>query len=77
MQQAYTKTTWRLFWVATIVFFLSGSTGLAYQVIWFKRFAHVLTCQDCDNERDTIRLPQSSPRGSSQPVEEIGPATST
>ena len=41
MQQAYTKTTWRLFWVATIVFFLSGSTGLAYQVIWFKRFAHV------------------------------------
>jgi predicted membrane-bound spermidine synthase/predicted Zn-dependent protease len=41
MQQAYSKTTWRLFWVATIVFFLSGSTGLAYQVIWFKRFAHV------------------------------------
>ncbi|MBX9788827.1 MAG: fused MFS/spermidine synthase [Pirellulales bacterium] len=41
MQQASSKTYWRLFWVATIVFFLSGGTGLAYQVIWFKRFAHV------------------------------------
>jgi spermidine synthase len=31
----------RLFWVASLVFFLSGGTGLAYQVVWFKRFAHV------------------------------------
>lgn len=30
-----------LFWLASIMFFLSGGTGLAYQVIWFKRFAHV------------------------------------
>src|SRR5262245_12257832 len=27
----------RLFWQASILFFLSGATGLAYQVIWFKR----------------------------------------
>jgi len=31
----------RLFWIASLMFFLSGGTGLAYQVIWFKRFAHV------------------------------------
>jgi len=31
----------RLFWLASAMFFLSGGTGLAYQVIWFKRFAHV------------------------------------
>jgi spermidine synthase len=31
----------RLFWFASLVFFMSGGTGLAYQVIWFKRFAHV------------------------------------
>ena len=31
----------RLFWLASLMFFLSGGTGLAYQVIWFKRFAHV------------------------------------
>lgn len=31
----------RVFWIASIMFFLSGGTGLAYQVIWFKRFAHV------------------------------------
>jgi spermidine synthase len=30
-----------LFWIASLMFFLSGGTGLAYQVIWFKRFAHV------------------------------------
>jgi spermidine synthase len=30
-----------LFWLASILFFTSGATGLAYQVIWFKRFAHV------------------------------------
>lgn len=30
-----------LFWLASVMFFLSGSTGLAYQVTWFKRFAHV------------------------------------
>lgn len=27
--------------VASILFFLSGATGLAYQVIWFKRFSYV------------------------------------
>ena len=31
-----------LFWLASLMFFLSGGTGMAYQVIWFKRFAHVL-----------------------------------
>ena len=31
----------RLFWLASLMFFLSGGTGLAYQVIWFKRFSHV------------------------------------
>ena len=31
----------RLFWLASAMFFLSGGTGLAYQVIWFKRFSHV------------------------------------
>jgi len=30
-----------IFWLASLMFFLSGGTGLAYQVIWFKRFAHV------------------------------------
>lgn len=30
-----------LFRVASIVFFISGATGLAYQVVWFKRFTHV------------------------------------
>ena len=28
-------------WLASALFFLSGATALAYQVIWFKRFAHV------------------------------------
>lgn len=29
------------FGTASLLFFLSGATGLAYQVIWFKRFSHV------------------------------------
>ncbi|REK19275.1 MAG: hypothetical protein DWQ37_01400 [Planctomycetota bacterium] len=31
----------RLFWLASLLFFTSGGTGLAYQVVWFKRFSHV------------------------------------
>lgn len=31
----------QLFSTASVLFFLSGSTGLAYEVIWFKRFSHV------------------------------------
>ncbi len=31
----------RLFWLSSAMFFLSGGTGLVYQVIWFKRFSHV------------------------------------
>lgn len=31
----------QLFWLASLLFFLSGGTGLAYQVVWFKRFSHV------------------------------------
>ncbi len=30
-----------LVWLASLLFFVSGGTGLVYQVIWFKRFAHV------------------------------------
>jgi spermidine synthase len=30
-----------LFWIGSLLFFCSGATGLAYEVIWFKRFAHV------------------------------------
>lgn len=30
-----------VFWAASLLFFASGVTGLAYEVIWFKRFAHV------------------------------------
>lgn len=30
-----------MFWTASLLFFVSGATGLAYEVIWFKRFAHV------------------------------------
>src|SRR4029078_3830050 len=26
---------------ATALFFLSGATGLAYEVIWFRRFSHI------------------------------------
>ena len=31
----------RVFWLASLLFFASGSTGLAYQLVWFRRFAHV------------------------------------
>ncbi len=31
----------RIFWSVSLLFFVSGGTGLAYQVIWFKRFSHV------------------------------------
>ncbi|MBX3413758.1 MAG: fused MFS/spermidine synthase [Pirellulales bacterium] len=31
----------QLFSTASVLFFLSGSTGLAYEVIWFRRFSHV------------------------------------
>ncbi len=31
----------RVFWLASRLFFISGATGLAYQVVWFKRFSHV------------------------------------
>ncbi len=30
-----------IFRLASLLFFISGGTGLAYQVIWFKRFTHV------------------------------------
>jgi len=30
-----------LFWIASLMFLTSGATGLAYEVIWFKRFSHV------------------------------------
>lgn len=30
-----------IFWLASLLFFISGGTGLAYQVVWFKRFSHV------------------------------------
>lgn len=29
------------FWFVSALFFLSGATGLTYEVIWFKRFSHV------------------------------------
>jgi len=35
------KISPRIFWLASILFFISGGTGLAYQLIWFKRFSHV------------------------------------
>jgi predicted membrane-bound spermidine synthase/tetratricopeptide (TPR) repeat protein len=35
------RTQNNLFWLASILFFISGGTGLVYQVIWFKRFAHL------------------------------------
>jgi len=28
-------------WAATALFFASGATGLAYEVLWFRRFAHI------------------------------------
>src|SRR6476646_4777939 len=30
-----------LFWLASVLFFISGGTSLVYQVVWFKRFAHL------------------------------------
>ena len=30
-----------IFWLASLLFFVSGATGLAYQIIWFRRFSHV------------------------------------
>lgn len=30
-----------LFFLASLLFFISGGTGLVYQVVWFKRFSHV------------------------------------
>lgn len=34
------RASWR-FLCASVLFFLSGATGLAYEVVWFKRFSHV------------------------------------
>src|SRR4029453_12358280 len=31
----------RFFFLSSLLFFASGSTGLAYQLVWFKRFSHV------------------------------------
>jgi spermidine synthase len=36
-----TRSQNNLFWLASLLFFVSGGTGLIYQVIWFKRFAHL------------------------------------
>lgn len=36
-----TAISTRVFWSSSLLFFLSGSTGLAYQLVWFKRFSHV------------------------------------
>ncbi len=43
MSRKHTTTAMqsRLFWLATVLFFTSGATGLVYQVVWFKRFSHV------------------------------------
>jgi predicted membrane-bound spermidine synthase/tetratricopeptide (TPR) repeat protein len=30
-----------IFYLASLLFFVSGGTGLVYQVVWFKRFSHV------------------------------------
>jgi spermidine synthase len=34
------RRLWSL-WAATGLFFASGATGLAYEVIWFRRFSHI------------------------------------
>ncbi|MGH9389047.1 MAG: hypothetical protein ACRD1Z_05475, partial [Vicinamibacteria bacterium] len=34
------RRIWGL-WGATALFFTSGATGLAYEVIWFRRFSHI------------------------------------
>ncbi len=31
----------RIFRLTSLLFFVSGATGLAYQIIWFRRFSHV------------------------------------
>src|SRR5690554_3077477 len=36
-----TTSRQQLFSTASVLFFLSGGTGLAYEVIWFRRFSHV------------------------------------
>lgn len=36
-----TTSRQQLFSTASVLFFLSGSTGLAYEVIWFKRFSYI------------------------------------
>ena len=28
-------------WAAALLFFVSGATGLAYEIIWFRRFSHI------------------------------------
>jgi len=28
-------------WAAVLLFFVSGATGLAYEVLWFRRFSHL------------------------------------
>ncbi|MBV8878656.1 MAG: fused MFS/spermidine synthase, partial [Planctomycetaceae bacterium] len=34
-------TRTRGLWAAATLFFLSGATGLAYEIIWFRRFSHI------------------------------------
>jgi spermidine synthase len=38
---ATSQVSSRVFWLASLMFFLSGGTGLVYQVVWFKHFAHL------------------------------------
>src|SRR5262249_34849217 len=35
------SSTHALTWAASALFLVSGATGLAYEVIWFKRFSHI------------------------------------
>lgn len=35
------QTQTRVFWLMSLLFILSGATGLTYELIWIKRFAHV------------------------------------
>ncbi|HTM53725.1 MAG TPA: fused MFS/spermidine synthase [Pirellulales bacterium] len=41
MSSKKSTTAPALFWLASLLFFISGGTGLVYQVVWFKRFGHV------------------------------------
>ena len=34
-------TRTRGLWTAALLFFISGATGLAYEVVWFRRFSHI------------------------------------